>query len=427
MQEQARLQQAAGFTVWRSWDESGGIRDELYSLARRNPQLVKLEVLGTTHQGRELIALKLTQSAREVPDGSRPAVLYSSTQHAREWISTEVNRRLLLHFIDRWRANDKEIKGLLKGTELWFVLVANPDGYQYTFDHDRLWRKNLRDNNNDGQITAGDGVDPNRNFAEHWGYDDEGSSNDPADETYRGPSAGSEPETKALAGLIDRIKPKFQSNFHSFGEWLLYPQGWQIGTLDADNPIYVALGGTDANPAIPGFNPGQSADTLYVTNGETTDYAETSAGTIAYTPELGEGRPGAGFVFPDDEALVQAEFVKTRPFSLGLARSARTPADPVSPVGIGIKPFYLDQDDIDPQNGQQSLFDFKFAVSYGDPQEVRVLAKRSLGAVTLRYQINGGAVRSGPTSEWSGDKTYGPGNDVYYHVMRGSGDGYVAR
>ena len=420
VQEQAALQQAAGFTVWRSWDEEGGIRDELFSLARQNPQLVKLEVLGRTHQGRELIALKVTQGAREVPDGSRPAVLYSSTQHAREWISTEVNRRLLHHFIDRWRANDKEIKNLLKGAELWFVLVANPDGYQYTFDIDRLWRKNLRDNNGDGQITVGDGVDPNRNFAEHWGYDDEGSSNDPADETYRGPSAGSEPETRFMAGLIDRIKPKFQSNFHSFGQWLLYPQGWQIGTLDADNPIYVALGGTDAKPAIPGFNPGQSADTLYVTNGETTDYADTSAGTIAYTPELGEGAPGAGFVFPDDEALIQAEFVKTRAFSLGLARSARNPADPVSPVGIGVRPFYLDQDDIDPQNGQQSLFDFKFAVSYGDPQEVRVLAKRSLGAVMLQYQINDGAVQSRPTSEWAGDERYGPGNDVYYHVVRGS-------
>jgi hypothetical protein len=420
VQQQAALQRAAGFDVWRSWDEPGGIRDELFDLARQNPQLVKLEVLGTTHQGRQLIALKVTQSAREVPDGSRPAVLYSSTQHAREWISTEVNRRLLRHYIARWRANDKEIKRLLKDTELWFVVVANPDGYQYTFDHERLWRKNLRDNNNDGQITVGDGVDPNRNYAEHWGYDDEGSSNDPADETYRGPSAGSEPETKALAGLIDRIKPKFQSNFHSFGQWLLYPQGWQIGTLDADNPIYVALGGTDAKPAIPGFNPGQSADTLYVTNGETTDYAETSAGTIAYTPELGEGTPGAGFVFPDDEALIQAEFTKTLPFSLGLARSAPRPADPVSPVGISVKPFYLDQDDIDPQNGQQSLFDFKFAVSYGDPQEVRVLAKRSLGAVTLRYQVNGGAVQSGPTSEWDGDERYGPGNDVYYHVVRGT-------
>jgi len=419
--EQAAAQAVGGFQVWRSWDEPGGIRDELFDIARRNPQLVKLEVLGRSHQGRELIALKVTQSAREVPDGSRPAVLYSSNQHAREWISLEVNRRLLRHFIARWRANDKAIKDLLKGTELWFVISANPDGYQYTFDVERLWRKNLRDNDGDGQISVGDGVDPNRNFAEHWGYDNEGSSPDPADETYRGPAAGSEPETRAIQGLINRVKPKFQSNLHSFGEWLLYPQGWQIGTLDADYPIYVALGGTDgAKSAIPGFNPGQSADTLYVTNGETTDYADTSAGTVAYTPELGEGIEGAGFVFPDDEALIQAEFEKTLPFHLGLARSASHPATPDSPVGIGVEPFYLDADDIDPQNGQQSLFDFKFGVSYGDPQEVRVLAKRSLGAVTLRYQVNGGPVRSGSTSEWTGGERYGPGNGTYYHVMRGS-------
>ena len=417
--EQAAAMAVNGFNVWRSWDEQGGIRDELYRLARENPQLVKLEVLGHTHQGRELIALKLTQGARGVPDGSRPAVLYSSNQHAREWISVEVNRRTLHHFISRWRANDKATKDLLKSTELWFVISANPDGYQYSFDTERLWRKNLRDNNNDGQITVGDGVDPNRNFDEHWGYDNEGSSPDEADETYRGPSAASEPETQFMQGLIDRIRPKFQSNLHSFGEWLLYPQGWQIGTLDADNPLYVALGGTDANSAIEGFNPGQSADTLYVTNGETTDYADTNAGTVAYTPELGEGEEGAGFVFPDNEALIQAEFERLLPFHLGLARSAAHPANPSSPVGIDAEPFYLDQDDIDPQNGQQSLFDFKFAVSYGDPQEVRVLAKRSLGNVTLNYQVEGGDVQTAPASQWNGGETYGPGNGAYYHVMSG--------
>ena len=422
--EQAAAQAVGGFQVWRSWDEPGGIRDELFDLARRNPQLVKLVVLGRTYQGRELIALKVTQGARGVRDGSRPAVLYSSNQHAREWISLEVNRRLLRYFIDRWRAEDPAIKALLESTELWFIISANPDGYQYTHDVERLWRKNLRDNNGDGQVNVGDGVDPNRNFAEHWGYDNEGSSPDLADETYRGPSAGSEPETRAMAGLINRIKPKFQSNFHSFGQWLLYPQGWQVGTLDADFPIYVALGGLDGpRSAIPGFNPGQSADTLYVTNGETTDYAETSAGTIAYTPELGEGVEGAGFVFPDDEALVQAEFERTLPFDLGLARSAAHPATPASPVGINVEPFYLDADDIDPQNGQQSLFDFKFSVSYGNPQEVRVLAKRNLGAVTLRYRVNGGPVQSRPTTEWTGGEDYGPGNGTYYHVMKGTVQG----
>jgi hypothetical protein len=426
---QASLMAAGGFNVWRSWDEPGGIRDELHSLAADNPDLVELEVIGQSVQGREMIALRVTERGRRA--ARRPAVLYSSLQHAREWISVEVNRRTLHHFIDRYRAGDRQIRRLLRTTQLWFVLVANPDGYQYSFDGERLWRKNMRDNDGDGQITIADGVDPNRNFDEHWGYDDEGSSNDPTSETYRGTGPASEPETVAMQDLITRIRPKFQSNLHSHGEWLLYPQGWQTGTLDADNPIYTALGGLDSNPSIPGFNPGQSADTLYVTNGETTDFADTHGDTIAYTPELGEGTPGAAFVFPDDEALIQAEFERLLPFHLGLARSAVDPANPVSPTGIEVEPFYLDQDEIDPQNGQQSLFDFKFAVSYGSPQEVRVLAKRSLRRVRLRYRINGGRVQTGRTREWDGGSRYGPGNGTYYHVLagnvRGAGPGDQVR
>ena len=38
-----------------------------------------------------------------------------------------------------------------------------------------------------------------------------------------------------------------------------------------------------------------------------------------------------------------------------------------------------------------------------------MLAKRSLGDVTLNYQINGGAVQSKPTSEWDGGEDYGLG------------------
>ena len=64
VQEFAAEQAANGFNVWRSYDEPGGIRDQLYAAARENPQLVKLEVLGHTGQGREIIAVKLTQGVK---------------------------------------------------------------------------------------------------------------------------------------------------------------------------------------------------------------------------------------------------------------------------------------------------------------------------------------------------------------------------
>jgi hypothetical protein len=415
--ELAAEQAAGGYVVWRSWDEPGGIRDELYSIAQKNPKIVKLEVLGQTAQGREIVALKVTRDAGKVADGTRPAAMYAATQHAREWISTEVVRRLLHQFVDNY-GRDAHVTSLVDTRELWFLPVANPDGYQYTFDTERLWRKNLHDNDGDGQITGADGVDPNRNFPEHWNYDNEGSASELSSETYRGTAPKSEQETKAYTGLLDRIKPKFLINYHSYGPLILYTFGWQVQTPTADNPIYLALSGTEARPAIEGFDPGVSAD-LYTTNGETTDYAHAVDGTLAWTVELDEGIPGSGFVFPDDPALVQQEFLKNLPFALDVADSAPNPAQPVSHLGNTVKSFYLDMSSIEPELSGNPLGDFRFDVSYGDPQPVQVLAARSLGTVTANYRINGGALRTAPTSEWNGGERFGGPGDVYYHVMRG--------
>jgi len=432
--QRAADQAAAGYNVWRSYDEKNGIRDELYSIARRNPQIVKLEVIGHTHQGREIIALKVTKDAKTIADGARPDVLYMSTIHAREWIANEVNRRLLHYFVDNYGKN-AEVTNLVNTRELWFMVIANPDGYQYTFDHERLWRKNLRDNDGDGQITNADGVDLNRNYDINWGYDDEGSSSQPSSLTYRGPAPASEPEVQAHQALIDRLKFKFLVTYHSYGPLLLYAYGWQIQTPTADDPLFVAYTGTDANPAVAGFDPGVGAD-LYITNGTTDDYSYAKTGALSWTPELEEGCDGCGFVFPDDEALIEAEYQKNLPFALDLAKSAPNPGQPVSHLGTTVKPFYLDMgkdgkflpDGPDPEKTNNPASDFTFSVSYGDPQPVRVLAKRDLNgdgtadAVSLKYQItrNGvaQAVQTAPTSQWNGGER-GEVGDFYYHVMQG--------
>jgi len=421
--ERAKKQAEDPKAVFRPFDGAGNLRDEMYRLAAENPQLIKLEVLGETEQGREYIALKLTQGARGIADGTRPAVLYVATHHAREWISTEVARRLLSSYIERWRANDTEIKNLLKDTELWFVLVHNPDGYQYTFDVERLWRKNLRDNDGDGAPSALDGVDPNRNYPEHWNYDEEGSSSQIASQVYRGPSPASEPETQALMGLMARVPFKFAISYHSFGQLLLYPQGWQVQTASADDPIYVALTGIDPNPAVPGFDPDLSSE-LYTTNGEFTDFAHGSMGALAWTPELSEGCEGCGFVFPADEAAVQAEFLANLDFALRVAKSAVDPDDPVSHAGIDTKDLYLDVSTTDPWKTNNPQSDLTFATSYagGSSQPVEVLAKRAIGAVTLHYRISGGATQTASTSPSPNGERYGGNNayNVYYHYLRGT-------
>src|SRR4029450_12805743 len=97
-------------------------------------------------------------------------------------------------------------------------------------------------------------------------------------------------------------------------------------------------------------------------------------------------------------------------------RSAVAPADPKTVTGITTKPFYVNSDD--PYKRSNPGTQLSFTKSYGDPQPVAVIAKRSLGAVTVRYRINGGAVQSAPTSEWEGGAREHPAR-VHYHQMRG--------
>jgi hypothetical protein len=415
-------QQAQGFNVYRPWDGPGGIEEEIRGIAsdRRYRDLVELHDVGDTLEGRDILALRVTEDVTRTKRGQRPAVLYQATTHAREWISTEVGRRLLHYYLDQWQANNQTVRNILETTELWFVPVVNPDGYQFTFEGERLWRKNKRDNNGDGQFTSFDGVDINRNYPEHWFYDEEGSSSLFTADSYRGTAPMSEPETVANMRLLTLADFKFAMSYHSYGELLLYPQGWQTQTQTADDPIYVALTGTDAEPAVAGYDPGPSAD-LYTTNGEFTDWAHATQDVLSWTTELPEGCEGCGFVFPDNEALVQAEFERNLPFAVNIARSAGRPDDPVSHTDVETQDFYLDVSQIDPWKTNHPMADLTFDVSYagGGDQPVQVLARRSMRNVELHYRVNGGSTRTTTTSTVPDGKVY-DAYGTHYRQLQGS-------
>ena len=200
-----------GFDVFRPWNLNPApcptvcstprlpLRKWYLQQASAHADVVERVPYGKSRLGQQLAAFRVTKGAARTPQGSRPVVLYHATQHAREWIAVETNRRLFDYVLKHKNDPASGIPQLLETTELWFTPVVNPDGYDYTFvsDSTRLWRKTLRDNNGDGAITIGDGVDPNRNWPTKWRFDPEGASDNPASETYRGPSASSEPEVAA--------------------------------------------------------------------------------------------------------------------------------------------------------------------------------------------------------------------------------------
>ena len=229
-----------------------------------------------------------------------------------------------------------------------------------------------------------------------------------------------------MMNLLDKVKFAFQVNFHSYGPYLLYPEGWQIGTPTADDPIYYALSGNLSNPAIPDFYPGIGSDVLYVTNGESTDFAHLDHGTLAWTPELEEGCTGCGFVFPDDEALVQAEFEKVLPFAQDVVASAARPGEPGRPTS----------------GSRRSRSTWRATTRSRPASRWPTSSSRSPTATRRRCgcwrsatsgrstsSTASTAARSsrGQTDEYNGGERYGGKTDVYYHVVERPGDGHEGR
>ncbi|MFE1549123.1 M14 family zinc carboxypeptidase [Streptomyces sp. NPDC058718] len=415
---------AAGDGVFRPYSGPNGLKQEILDTARANPGITKVVSIGKTLKGQDILALKVSKGAARVKDGSKPATLYLSNQHAREWITPEMTRRLLHHYLDGY-GKDERITRIVDSTELWFVLSANPDGYDFTHadPENRQWRKNLRDNDGDGRIASGDGVDLNRNFAYKWGYDNEGSSPDPADETFRGTGPMSEPETKALDAFQKRIGFSYGINYHSAAQLLLYGVGWQVATDTPDDVALKSLAGTPQKSAVPGYRPQVSSE-LYITNGEADGHAANVNGMQMFTPEMSTCATASRvdpndawnpadcasvFTFPDDEKLIQAEFAKNIPFALAVAESAARPDKPVSPVGT-------EAPDFTPA---------AFTTSYarGGDQEVAVTARKSLRDKTLTYRINGGRTHREELDAWKGGETYGGEDNLYFDEYRAEVEG----
>lgn len=303
------------FRMFHSFDKPGdGIRATLGAWAAADPE-IHLDSVGASYEGRPILAVKIGPSG---DSPSRPNVLFMGTHHAREWISTAVAMKLI-----RWLADSAA--ALTTSHDVWVLPVENPDGYQYTFTDDRLWRKN-RHPNAGGSV----GVDPNRNYPAFWAADEVGSSSNQNAETYRGTSPASEPETQAVMAFHAAHPPVVSVSYHSYTGLVLYPWGFRAGALPPDLPRFQALAGTDLAPAVADSVPGSTLDhyhpgpgwNLYTTNGEYTDWAYRTYGTIAFTTELTSGccidSTYYGFEFPDDSAMVERVFRDNLPFARAL-------------------------------------------------------------------------------------------------------------
>ena len=266
----------------------------LDSLQAAYPALISPKYsIGRTNMGRTQWMYKVSDNPET--DEAEPEVLYTGLTHARELGGPTG----LLYFIEwlmnSYAAGDPEAIYLVDNRELYFVPIVNPDGLainDMAFPAGGgMWRKNARDNNgNDVFDENGDGVDINRNFDYRWGFDDVGSSANPAWDNYRGLSKASEPETQGLQNFVSGREFGLALNYHTYSELLIWPWGY-LDTETGDSAKFRDLG--DELTFYNKYLLGTTGETIgYEVNGDADDYMYGVHGILSMTPEIGTQNDG---------------------------------------------------------------------------------------------------------------------------------------
>lgn len=260
-------------------------------LGRKYAELVTVTTVGKSYQGRPLRTVTISSGQQS------KAILIDAGIHAREWIAPAT----ALYMMNRLVQHANENRDLLNNLT-WIILpLVNPDGYEYSLNTNKYWRKTRR------PFKRCTGTDGNRNFGFHWG--EKGASRYECVNTFAGPMPFSEPETQAVRDqlLSKNDTVKLYLSLHSYGRMLLYPWGYKKDlprkwkSIDA-----VARAGASAMKRSHSvdYKVGGAARVLYEAAGASDDYALAVARIpIAITMEL-----------PGDERGFHPAESKIKPF-----------------------------------------------------------------------------------------------------------------
>ena len=239
--------------------------EEIENIHSTVPQLVDLEVIGESYEGRNLTCLRITNEQNTV---QKAKTLVVAQHHGREQITVELALRFMLHLLNNYGVDDT-ITEYVDTQEIFVIPTLNPDALEVVVNDGNHWlRKNLRpfdndgdglfseddvdDENGDGAISNflvyikdspsdnpnyedydweyyegtdddGDGlfnedeiglVDLNRNYATFWGVGG-GDLLDPVTQVYCGTTPFSEPETQAFRDFTLNHRFAMSYSLHS--------------------------------------------------------------------------------------------------------------------------------------------------------------------------------------------------------------------
>jgi hypothetical protein len=176
----------------------------MHSFVTLYPSLCHLDTIGTSVNGKLVLALKISDNASDNED--EPEVFYSSTMHGDETGGFVLMLRLADYLLKNYALNIR-VKTLVDNLEIWINPLANPDG---TYRSGNTITSPTRYNAN--------GYDLNRNFP------------DPIT-----PNTVKQKETLDMIKFMRKHKFILSANFHSGSEVVNYPWDRWLFKLHADD------------------------------------------------------------------------------------------------------------------------------------------------------------------------------------------------
>ncbi|KAI0037176.1 hypothetical protein K488DRAFT_75503 [Vararia minispora EC-137] len=279
------LANATFYADYRSLDE---IYSFMHQLAADHSDRISVVPLGHSGEGREMFALEINGvggarswshdsyfGGRKREEGKfPPGFAITGAQHAREWIATST----ALYIAHALVANDTEqysLSPLLRTFNFYIVPVPNPDGYLYTWDHDRFWYKNR-------QLLGAQGYKWKANPAYFSSDGDlkpkkKRGAADPCSHWYPGSRPFQAPEVNNMANYFETL-PHLRAyiDLRSYGQMLSAPYSYSCKKYpkDAEDQMEAISGAASAVRRTHGtvFTTGQLCSTLYRAPGNVVDW-----------------------------------------------------------------------------------------------------------------------------------------------------------
>ncbi|XP_058459776.1 carboxypeptidase B1-like [Malaya genurostris] len=237
----------------------------LADLEQNYPSKIKKFSSAYSYEGREIRTVRISTNVKQ--KRTKFYILIDAGIHAREWITISVALYVVHQLVERDAINSR----LLRNFD-WIILpLLNPDGYEYSREYNKMWRKTRRPLGRDRCV----GVDCNRNFNISWGI----GTPKYCSLVYRGERPFSEQETRNVRDIFRMLRPncKFYLSLHSHAKAILYPRAYS-STLPQNwkHQDEVAQAGADAIVAACGVKYRCGSASAFLDNavgGSSIDYA----------------------------------------------------------------------------------------------------------------------------------------------------------